>query len=448
MAGNVVEFRNPTRPIAQFVRIDDAHRRYGDLYAAGRLPIRRAVFDASRITSQRELISALRRDGVEIVLDTEVAELASLAKYQTHVKKAPWASIAEGKILNESFFDGSFSQINLIKRIAEFAVENSVDTILAPTHFLGDRSYTDWITADGRSCVALRRALDTCGGGSISIDYPIIHSHVALNDAQVRSQIMERVAQLPFDNLWIRPSGLGSDPRSQPIKQFLKTLQDFHKLGVPIIIDYVDGLMAQALLAFGGASGIAHGIGERSHFEANAWHKEPKARDEDQSFGRTAYIVIPGLGRRLAAKELRVLAGAKGGRKLLGCQDPCCAHGLQSTLNEPRQHAAFHAIAPIQRLAGVPDLNRPRYFLDHPLREAEQLARNIKDLNPTKTECESAGVDIVSLKKRLTEHHRYIGKFSDTLSLLDDQREQAHERAANCDYRVGTGNGDVRREQK
>lgn len=47
MSGKVVEFRNPTRPIAQFVRIDDAHRRYGDLYAAGKLPIRRAVFDAS-----------------------------------------------------------------------------------------------------------------------------------------------------------------------------------------------------------------------------------------------------------------------------------------------------------------------------------------------------------------------------------------------------------------
>ena len=89
MPATVIEFKSPIRPIAHFVRIDDAHRRLGDLFAAGYLQMRRAVFDASRILSQKELVEALRGSGVEIVLDTEVAELAARERLRTHVKKAP-----------------------------------------------------------------------------------------------------------------------------------------------------------------------------------------------------------------------------------------------------------------------------------------------------------------------------------------------------------------------
>lgn len=445
---NVIEFKSATKPIAQFVRIDDAHRKYGDLYAAGRFPIRRAVFDASRVLTQKELIAALKRSGVEIVLDTEVAELASREKYKTHVKKAPWAAAAEGKPLSAAYFDGTFSQLDLISWIARFAVENGVDTVLAPTHFLADRDYGGWLNLDYTSCTALRQALDREGGSRVAIDYPVIHTHTLLNQLPVRDKLVERIAGLPIDNIWVRASGLGNEPKPQTVKQFLASLYDLQRIGKPIVMDHVDGLMAQALLAFGGVSGVSHGIGERARFDAGDWHKEPQQRADDKKFSRATYIAVPGLGRRLQSKEFELLAGARGGHKYLGCQDQCCAHGVRDMLSDPRQHAAFQAIAPVRRLAEVPDLNREGFFLDKPLREAERLARNIKDLNPAKIDAEKAQVDLESLKRRLTEYHRGIGKFGDALSLLHDERGDDAPRARACEYRVGSEARIVKRENQ
>lgn len=437
MSATVLEFRKTATPIAQFIRIDDAHRRFEDLYAAGHLPIRRAVFDASRIEGQRDFVEALRRDGVEIVLDTEVAELAAPEKLQTHVKKAPWATAAEGGLLDPSYFDGTHTQVNIVKWIAQFAVEQKVDTVLAPTHYLHDRTFSDWLHLDAQSCVLLRQELDLAGGRNVAIDYPILHSHTALHQQEVRDSLMERVVDLPVDNVWIRASGLGTGPKPQSTRQFLKSLYDLQHADKPIIIDYIDGLMAHSLLAFGGASGLAHGIGERQQFSAGTWHNPPKERDPDTPFGRKSYIPVPGLGRRLSTKEIQLLASAKGGRKYLSCQDACCKHGLKDMLTEARQHAANQAISPVRNLAEIPDLNREIFFLEKPLREAERLARNIKDLNPSKSEADELQVDPVSLKRRMTEHHRKIGKLYDTLNLLHDERGPGAQRATPCNYRTG-----------
>ena len=437
MSAQVIEFRGSTRPIAHFVRVDDAHRRLGDLYAAGRLPIRRAVFDASRIARQKEFVAALKRDGVEIVLDTEVAELAAKEKFQTHVKNAPWAALSEGKPLDPSFFDATLSQANIVKWIARFAVEHGIDTVLAPTHFLGDSNFSGWLNLDLSSCQLLRRALDDEGGRQIAIDYPVIHSHTALNKADQRGMISQRLSDLPIDNLWIRASGLGSEVKPQTTKQFLKTLYELQSLNKSIIVDYADGLAAHALIAFGGASGLAQGIGERGSFNASNWHNPQKERDPDKPFGRTVYHPIPGLGRRLSTKELTLLAGAKGGRKLVGCQNSCCRSGVRDMLADSRQHAAHQALAPVLTMSEIPDLRREDFFLEKPLRNAERVARNIKDLNPSAKEAEKLKIDLDSLKKRMNDHHKKLGKFSDALGLLHDERGAAGPRAIACSTRTG-----------
>lgn len=447
MSATVLKFKSATLPIAQFARIDSAHRRLGELYATGHLPIKRAVFDASRIGTQKELVDAFRRDGVEIVLDTEVAELAAKEKFLTHAKKAPWAAAAEGQLLDASYFDGSRSQFGVIRWIAKFAVENNVDTVLAPTHFLADKDFDGWLPLDTRSCLALRTALDQEGGQRIAIDYPIIHSHASINQADFRNTIIERIDDLPIDNIWIRASGLGNQPRPLVVNQFLTSLYDLQRSDRPIIVDHVDGLMAQALIAFGGASGTASGIGERSLFNANNWHKLPKERDENDDFRRATRLPIAGLGRNVSKKELQLLASAKGGQKYCACQDGCCQHGVRDMIADPRQHAAHQTVAPIQALEAIPDLNREHYFLEKPLRNAERLARNIKDLNPATAEAESLGVDLISLKRRLSEHHRKIGKFSDALNKLHDERLSGGQRANACGYRFNQGTSNVERDR-
>lgn len=448
MSANILEFKSATSPIAQFVRIDGAHRRLGELFSTGRLPIRRAVFDASRIQSQKNLVDLLRREGMEIILDTEVAELAARGKFQTHAKNAPWGTIIEGCPLHASFFDGTYRQVNIINWIAKFAVMQNVDTVLAPTHFLADRDFCDWLPIDSRSCTALRQALDQEGGNHIGIDYPVIHAHTAINKAETRDDLIERICDLPVDNVWIRASGLDNEPKPQSAKQILASLYDLQRVGKPIIMDHVDGLMAQTLVAFGGASGIAAGIGERARFDAKSWHKLPKEREKGATFRRATRIPIGGLGRTLGKKELQLLAGAKGGRKYLSCQDPCCAHGVKDMLTDPRQHSAYQATAPIAALSKIPDLNRERHFLEKPLLDAERLARNIKDLNPSVAEATKLEVNLESLKKRMSEHHRKIGKFSDALSLLHNERGAAAPRAKVCHFRVNNGVNRERRDKR
>ncbi len=446
MLDNVIEFKSPVKAIAQFIRIGDAHRKMGELYAAGRLPVRRAIFDASRLKRQIDLVNEFRRNGVEIVLDPEIAELAAKEKFMGQAGNAPWATASEGKLLGPSFFRAD-EKTDIIGQIARFAVQYAVDTVLAPTHFLADPDFTDWFSIDVTSCLALRRALDREGGRNISIDYPIIHSHVLINDSTVRSTLIGRIADLPIDNVWIRASGLGNDPKPQTTKQFIFALHGMHNLGKPIVIDYLGGLMGQAVLAFGGASGLAHGIAEREQFNARSWHKEPKKRDNDDGFGRATYIPVPGLGRSFKSKELDLLASAKGGKRAVACQDTCCAHGIQDMKNDPRQHATRQSFAPIDALGAVPDLNRESYFLDKPLREAETLARIIKDLKPSRKDAERLDIDMESLKKRLDDHHRKIGKLGDTLGLMHDERGAGTPRALTCSQRGGNKSSNKREEK-
>ena len=80
----------PAKPrLAHFVRIGEAHKKLADLHASGRFPAERIVVEASRLRYQKELIEALREDGVRIILDTEVAELAAPSTVAGHSRHAP-----------------------------------------------------------------------------------------------------------------------------------------------------------------------------------------------------------------------------------------------------------------------------------------------------------------------------------------------------------------------
>jgi hypothetical protein len=155
MAAQILPFPNSgaatISPIACFLRIGEAHQRLGDLHAAERLPAGRVVIDASRFRHQRELMNAVRESGAEIVLNTEAAELASLAQCGGHSRRAPWAR-ADGGPLGPDYFQKD-SPTDVIGMMARFAVAGHFDTILAPTHYLGDPDYGDWLIGCGdRDC--------------------------------------------------------------------------------------------------------------------------------------------------------------------------------------------------------------------------------------------------------------------------------------------------------
>ncbi len=184
----------------------------------------------------------------------------------------------------------------------------------------------------------------------------------------------------------------------------------FHNFGRPVIVDHVGGLVGRALLAFGVASGIAHGIDEHMRFDGTPWGRAPKERDEDEGRGGSAKrISIPLLDKHVTVPELNALAKSKGGHSLLVCGNPNCCRGLKDMIDNSKRHSIFQEALAHGELNRVLDLMRPKHFLEKDLAEIDQFARQVKALKPVASELrprkgQTAEEAAASLSKRLADH--------------------------------------------
>lgn len=404
----------PSDSVGYFVRLGDTgHRQLSDLHAEGRFSPRRIVVDASRLKHQKELVEALKSSGARIILDTKAAELSAKAKFAGFASGAPWAVFTRGRPLSPDQF-GQNSRDDIIGQMARFAVEHRVHTVLSPSHFLREGTRSEWFNIDRQSCILLRQALDAEGGRDISIDYSLLMPHLQLDEVEERGQIVGALRDLPFDNLWLRASGFGADARPLTTRKYIGSLSAMHNVGKPIVADYLGGLVALAAVSFGVISGFAEGTGgERERFDAREWHKPAKVLDEDKQFGRTTRIAIAGFGRSVSISELQMLHDAKGGRRLVACNDRnCCLHGFSDMIANPRRHGIFQRDSQIRDIEQIPNLNRSQYFLDGEMTRADRLARQIKDL---KTGDEP-------LTNRMAMHSHRIEKMRSTLEYFHEVR--------------------------
>jgi len=415
--------------IAQFIRVGDAHRKLGDLFAQGRLSAMRVVFDASRVEQQLGLIQSLQASNVELVLDPQVAELAALNKFQGQARFAPWGKHCSHTPLGPTNFYAESTK-DLVGDIARFAVKYEFSAVLAPTHYLADPNFEDWLRVDRLSCISLRKALDREGGGQIAIDYPVIHKNAELKRSDVRSEMVASLADLPFENLWLRTSGIKGDSGPAVTRDFLMALTGLHNLGKPIILDHLNGTLGKAALAFGAASGKAHGIGERERFDGSSWYKKRVESPSKTKFGKSARIALPKIGRTVSHKEFKVLTSARGAKKLLSCDDRnCCPQGHNDMLRDSMKHEANQIFADIEALESVPDARREHYFLEASLRIALERAREVARLHPSVDEAAKQGIDANSLMKRMNEHVSNLEKVRTALTSYHSTRSEGAPRA-------------------
>jgi hypothetical protein len=403
----------PCDPFGHYVRLGDSgHRQLADLHAGGRFSPKRAVVDASRLHHQKELVEALRASGTQIVLDTKAAELSAERRFAGLAAGAPWSKSGNGRPLTPGHF-AQGSREDVIGQIARFAVEHQIHTVLSPGHYLREGTKSRWFAVDRDACIALRAALDRVGGRHISIDYELIMPHVSLNDVDERGHIVETLKDLPFDNLWLRASGFGSDARPLTSRRYINSLLAMHNLGKPIVADYLGGLVGLAAVYFGAISGFAEGVGERERFDAREWHKPPKVHEEDEEFGRVTRIAISGFGRSVTVSELKQLHDAKGGRRLVACADRnCCLHGFPDMLANPKRHGLYQRTLQIREIEKIPNLNRAQHFLEGEMARADRLARQIKDLNLTDE----------NLASRMRAHGDRMEKLRSTLEHFHEVR--------------------------
>ena len=124
-------------------------------------------------------------------------------------------------------------------------------------------------------------------------------------------------------------------------------------------------------------------------------------------------MAIAGFGRSVTMTELKKLHDAKGGRRLVACADRnCCLHGFTSMTANPKRHGIYQRKLQIEEIENIPNLNRPKHFLDGEMSRADRLARQIKDLN----------VDDEKLMKRMVDHSHRVEKMRSTLENLFEVR--------------------------
>ncbi len=369
----VVYLHSQPEPIAHYLRLGTLHRQFETLLGSGRMPVDRIVVDAAAFSRQRDVIALMAESGRELILDTNVAELSAIGRCRGAAKAAPW-SHPDGALQPEHFTGGGNHDV--IRMVAKFTVENGFHSVQVPTHLL-DGSTDAWFPIDRATCMALRRTLDAEGGGYIAIDYPLTIKNASLRDPAQRRAFIAGLADLPFDNLWLRISGFGADAPATMLRRYIAAVVDFQQLGKPIVADGVGGLAALAAAAFGAAGGVCHGLGEKERFDASDWNKPPSVGGG----GREKRVLVPGLDRLLSVKQIVLLMGVHGARKLLSCNDPnCCARGLDDTLNDPKAHYLHQRTKQFTRISRIPDARRTQDFLDHELANAARTARQAAKL--------------------------------------------------------------------
>ena len=175
-----------------------------------------------------------------------------------------------------------------------------------------------------------------------------------------------------YRQVWLKVSGFGGSATAAGLRKYIAAAQDFHLLQKPIIADCVGGLPGLAILAFGAAGGIAHGLAEKEQFDGSDWHKPPRPPDPDEKRGGNAYsVLLPGIDRLLKPDQAQILINANGGRRLLSCNDRrCCPHGFEDTIRDPKGHYLRQRAWQCEALSKVPEARRARDFLDNALTAA------------------------------------------------------------------------------
>jgi hypothetical protein len=373
LSQNVFYLHGQPQPIAHYLRLGTLHRQIETLLGSGRMSLDRIVVEASAFSRQHDVITLLAESGREVILDTNAAELSAIGRCTGAAKAAPWAH-PDGALQPEHFTrKGNHDVIGMIAR---FASENGFHAVHAPTHFL-DGSTDAWFATDRTACVALRQALDAEGTSHIAIDYELTIKNASLRDPAQRRAFIAGLADLPFDNLWLRVSGFGADASATMLRGYIAAMMDFQRLGKPIIADGVGGLAALATAAFGAAGGVSHGLGEKERFDASDWNKPPTPAGG----GREKRLLIPGLDRLLSLKQVTLLMEAHGARKLLSCSDPsCCPRGLDDTLKNPKAHYLYQRARQFERISRIPEARRTQDFLARDLADAARTARQAAKL--------------------------------------------------------------------
>lgn len=377
MTDNVVYLHGRPTEVAMALRIGfSEHRVCEQLLEANKIAARRFIVEGANLKRHASLLRTLKDRGEEIILDTNVAELSAPGRFAGAVSSAPWS--AEDRPLEPDDFVAGTNR-SVIEPIARTAVQTGVSAVMAPTHFLGDKS-KNWLDIDARACAALRTSLDKEGGGAIGIDYSVIVTYDQIRDPVFRRALIDRLKDCPFDQLWLRVANFGADATGVGMSRMIEASYAFSELGKPILADQVGGLASLAITAFGGFSGFSQGLEGKQKFNAQHWDQPGRGGG-----GGEKRVFVGGLDKNIKVSDLKALFEAsRTSRQIFGCSDSTCCGDIDKMLNEPAAHRVVQKQRAVEHLSRTPSANRPDIFLEEILdRDFAKAKRAIKLKNMT-----------------------------------------------------------------
>jgi hypothetical protein len=400
MASNVVQLHPRQPSLAGYLRVGhDGHRLLEQMLTAGRLQHRRFVFDAAYIDRQRDLLKAFKTAGCEVILDTNFSEMFFAGKFGSKVTLLPWANHdrpwQSDDFVNVRNFDIAHS-------IAEFAIRFGVDAVLLSSNILSADSIAT-VKNDRSVCESLRAELDRSGGTNIRIDFLTSLATKTLNDGVARKALLTGIGGLPIDNIWLRVENFGANSTGVATHSFITVVQDFHALEIPLVLDYVGGLVGLSALAFGTAGGICHGIGVKETFDLAHWKKVGKGG------GGGALVYVAELDKKFRPDQLTAFLGAKGSKPKFACNDQDCCSSPQDMIDRRDEHFIIQKSKQLATLAKTPADKRVDAYLVDYLGTAVRKARASTLLK----------IENAALKKSLMENKKRLTRLEEALVTLD-----------------------------
>lgn len=355
---NVVHLRKPPRQIAHFLRVGFREHTLGDrMRAEGRLSQTGYVFEAGSLAAQTDLITDLKDEGHQLILDTNVAEQSVVGRFSGSVASAPWAH--QDRPLDRDDFNAGTNR-SVIEPIARFTRTHGFHSVLSPTHYLGGNQ-SFWFDIDRETCIALRQSLDQEGCEDVAINYALLLDNAQMKDEATVSKIIDGIRDLPIDALWLRVSGFGADATGVGTDRMARAVLRFHALGLPIIMDRLGGMTAYALASLGVTSGFSNGFKGKDSNKMADWPKPKKGGGG----GNAKAVFVAGLDRRVKIEDMQSLfAASTTARTVYGCRNPSCCSSIDVMLREPEAHHLSEQKRIITELSTVPEARRADYFLD------------------------------------------------------------------------------------
>jgi hypothetical protein len=350
------------------------------------------------IDQQIVLLKTLKASGCEVVLDPQFAEMAAVGRFESSVRKLPWANV--NAAWKASDF-GPERNLNPARLIAEFAIKHGVDAVLSPSHLV-ETVDDAWWAADRSLTEQLRLELDRNGGSDIAIDYQVITTCGMLRDPEGREKIISAVENLPIQNVWLKISGFGATATGAGTRAYIESVRDLHPIGRPLIADATGGFPGLAAAAFGAVAGIGHGVCQKEGFRCYEW-KLPRS---GKGGGIGARIYIPNLDRYFTEEQLDAVFAANGGKPLVGCTDTSCCSRREDQIEHSDAHMLTRRSRHLEELSRVPELRRAEHLL---LRQIDPAVRSARQCARLKLADEKVARVVVEAKNRLIRLRDALG---------------------------------------